>query len=426
MFLEYQLSAEALVRNVRNQLLSSHLGAGTAFNLGDDQLMVDRVQLLDSSELVRRQASFAVATSDGTVSVAGSKATLVLPVQVDLVEVDDLITNSATASTPFKKLPLKVLIDVTASVHQAQARLRFAFESIDFGLAGALVDEATRAQINSVVAAQIPPTSRVIDVHALQSVMGGMSMKVTNAGATTNDNGELLAVRIEINGDGKQISEWTEFFNHYQSKLPSGHDWSLLIDQQLLRKSISAQVQAGLSGSSAQFALRSGINTSWIPWASSFNVTFSGEAINACTCLWGEIDVDVDVTNSLALSVPGRDTLRLRLHLDYDLNDLEVFCCILTATLFWPIVGIIYGAKEPGALLGYVGGPALVFIGACVLTSNESLVSGSLDAISMGGEPQKLDDTTRQWDVPFTMDMGKLGGVYHLDRLLPLDRKSVV
>lgn len=238
MFLEYQLSAETLARNIRNQLLGGSLGAGTSLDYDGEQLMVDRVQLLEPTELVRRPQTFIISTNDGRLNVSGYKASLALSVQVDLVKVLDLLANSGAASEPFRTLQFKAFIDVTVSAKNNQAHLKFAFESIDFGPAGALLDDTQREQINGLVATQVTSIDRVIDIHAIRDLLGGAPVSITNAGATTNSDGNMLVVRIEVNGDGNQFNAWTKFFNSYQRNFVSASDWALLIDEQLLRESI--------------------------------------------------------------------------------------------------------------------------------------------------------------------------------------------
>jgi hypothetical protein len=42
---------------------------------------------------------------------------------------------------------------------------------------------------------------------------------------------------------------------------------------------------------------------SWKPSTPGLDVTFNGDVINACTCFWSTIDVNVDVTVTVRLSI---------------------------------------------------------------------------------------------------------------------------
>lgn len=133
-------------------------------------------------------------------------------------------------------------------------------------------------------------------------------------------------------------------------------------------------------------------------------MSFSGEVIDACTCLWGEIDVDVDVTMTAKLSVPQDNVLRMHCTIEHDANDLEVFCCAMTAAQFWPIVGALMldkGMVDWGELLGGVLlGPLAVFIGAIVKASSQT---PDFEA----SEPcQKLSDEEFQCDQPGSINAG--------------------
>ena len=74
-------------------------------------------------------------------------------------------------------------------------------------------------------------------------------------------------------------------------------------------------------------------------------MTFNGELIDACLCFFHPIDVDIDVTSIITLSLPHENVLRTDIRTTYDADDAEVFCCALTAGLFLPVVIAIYMAE---------------------------------------------------------------------------------
>jgi hypothetical protein len=413
MYFEFQLSITMLGAVVRNQLHYQALCYASSFPYQTDTLLINRILVLENTSLRREPAQLVVQTADGTTSVSGSKCVLVQPLQFELVTQADALA-SGPASAPIKYSPsIELLVDIIAFSDGSTAFLQLSVNGVDFGALGPLADTTTREAIVKALQDGFGTVTRAVDMYALQSLMPGVPLVATNAGATTTSAGDVLVLRVEVNGTADPVGQWTDFYNSYDTNLAGAHDWGLLIDKNLLIAGIKQKLGASLAASSDKFSLDSGPAATWKPSWPGFDIAFSGEVINACTCAWGELDVNVDVSSAVTLSVPTTDVLRTRVHTTYDASDVETFCCALTAGLFWPVVGLIYLSKEKvnfgQYLLGYLAGPVGVFIAVCVIAGNQSVVS-NLDATC-----HKVDDETVQCDQPTTFGFGALGGAYHLE-----------
>jgi hypothetical protein len=87
----------------------------------------------------------------------------------------------------------------------------------------------------------------------------------------------------------------------------------LFLDKQLLIGTNTGLFNASFEEQAQdnKFSLESGPDVLYMFGAAPlFMVTFSGEAINACICLWGEIDLNVDLTANITLGVQRRMSCR--------------------------------------------------------------------------------------------------------------------
>jgi hypothetical protein len=427
MILEFQLSSDTLGRIVRNLLHNIDLCVKDSFTFLNNQWMIDRILVLPTTSLGRQPASVTIHVNDYPLTLEGcSKAVLAQPLQLNIVKVSDLTANGPSPTTPAFSPQFTILLDITASVENGEAILQFSFNSIDFETTQpetfkALIDPATQTWIQNLVGSKVPPVKRKIDViENLQSIpiLKDILLSTTNAGVTASKGGEILLLRVEMNGAAEQVPDWRNFYTYYNRNLVGTGNWAMLIDKDILILAIKKTIGASLADVKDKFALDGGINVSWKPAVGPvFDIEFSGEVIDACTCLWGEIDVNVDVSTTIDLQAGSADTIYMGATTTYDSNDLEVACCALTATAFWPVVGLIYMGKDEASinlgtyLLGYVLSPlGFSFIAVCVLAGNQSITK----YLTLPGGCKKVDDETFSCQWPFAINMGAFGGMFHL------------
>jgi hypothetical protein len=413
MYFEFQLSSDVLCRIIRNQIHQVDLGMTETFTLFGGS-MVDHIEVETTTTLERRARSFSVQIGDTTSTINGQGAVIVQPLKLALVKIADLVTNGSAPTTPFLSVEISFVVRVDATASGGSVQLQYAFDSIDFGpVVGAFLTDAQKQDITNNVQSKFSPIARTIDTSSIQANMPDVPIQITNAGAVATSDGAAFILRVEIGGG--DLATWTDFYNTYDRNLLSGRDWAMLMDKDLLIPGIQKSLQDKLAGGSDQFALESDIDVAWRPdKGPDFEVSFSGEVIDACSCFFVDIDVDVDISCSLLFQAPGSDTLRMHITTDYDTNDLEVFCCALTSALFWPVVGIVYlaeGKTNFGQyLLGWVITPIGTFIATCVIAGDQSMA----DQMTKSGTCTKVDDKTVDCDQSFTLNMGTLGGSYHL------------
>ena len=413
MFFEFQMSVDILGRILRNEIHQTDLGIAQTFDLLGQIAMVDHIIVKTSTALERADESFTIHVGNATQQVNGQKAVIVQPLQLNLVMVSDLEMNGSAPTAPNMTPEIKILVDVKARANNGNAELQFLFDTIDFGIIDGFLSTQQKQDIINTVQGKFPTITRTIDTSSLQDILPGTTIQISNAGATCTSDGLVLILRVESGGGTAAF--WTAFYNTYDRNLLGNRDWALLIDKDLLIPNIRKTLQDKLAGAADKFSLESNIDVSWSPQLGPiFDIAFSGEVIDACSCFFVDIDMDVDVTCTVLLQVPGSDTLRMHIVTDYDANDLEVFCCALTSALFWPVVGIIYMAEDKANFgeyaLGYLIGPLGMFIATCVLAGNQSIA----DQLTKDGTCVKVDDKTVNCDQSFTLQMGAFGGTYHL------------
>lgn len=413
MFFEFQLATTVLGRILRNQIRQVDLGISQSFDLLGNPAMVDHINVGDDTSLIREDGSFSIHVGNNTQQINGQKAVISQPLTLNLVHISDLEANGAAPTPPAMSPQIKLLVAVTAQANNGNAELKFAFDNIDFGIIAGFLTDAQKQDIINTVQGRFPDITRTIDTSSLQSLLPGTVIQITNAGAISTSDGNALILRVEVGGG--TAASWTAFYNSYDRNLLNGGDWALLIDQGILVPAIQKILKDKLAGAADKFTLESNVDVSWMPALGPFfSIGFSGEVIDACSCFFVDIDMDVDVTCGLLLQVPSQDKLRMHITTDYDANDLEVFCCALTSALFWPVVGIIYMAEDKANFgeyaLGYLIGPLGMFIATCVIAGDQSIA----DQLTKDGSCVKVDDKTVNCDQSFNLQMGALGGSYHL------------
>ena len=116
--------------------------------------------------------------------------------------------------------------------------------------------------------------------------------------------------------------------------------WTMQVHSLLLRQAASSQLLWALDGQDS-FALEEGPTTEFLIGSSGvarIEIDFSGEAIDACQCLWDMIDLDVDVHTTVYFTLTAPDAIHGEMQIEFDLSKIEVVCCAITASLLWFMV----------------------------------------------------------------------------------------
>ena len=416
MQIELQLAAGNFLNSTKNFIKSIPICTGQQFQISGQTVYIDKVIVTDAISLSDESYFFNVNTSNGIQAIPGWRPIIRQEVEVKLVTENNLIESGVNEAPAFQSGKIDLLISLTALLdNDGEPFLRIRFESVDYRSLAGLLSEETKETIEDLIRDHFNQEDRPIDTGAIEQLVDDIDISITNVGVAINTNASVLFIRLEANGDGNQLTNWDFFFNHSHTSRISSRQWALIFDKELLEESIRIRVRNQLNDSD-KFDLQTSVSVSW-SWSSGakFNVSFSGEVIDACTCFFSEIDVDTDIDTVVTLSVPHNDTLRTHMYTTYDADDGEVFCCALTAGLFWPIVGIIYLADEDNDVnFGhYIAGILFAFwipmIGAAVAAGDQS-TSKYFDDIDENCE--KINDEVVQCEQDLNLNFGDIGGVF--------------
>ena len=319
-------------------------------------------------------------------------------VTVHLVTVSDLETNG-DQPTPTLALPLTVTFDLRFDVSGSGTALTLSYQSVS-----SLVSDPRIAALDPVLRNHLPPQTEALDLVSLVSALGVTGSPVV-AGAAVSGDGSLVEFRLELSdvaASGNLVS-WEGFFTGGPDPdFTKSHDWAVWVSVDGLESSMKKLFTDGLKANSASFSLVSEVDVAWQPGEPpSLVVTFNGNAIDACTCFWNKIDVNVDVTITITFSIDSGQ-IRYDIHVDHSSNGLQLFCCEITSALFWPFVGAVMLADKDIDVGEYVGGwlagPLGVFIAAVVAASTQST---QIPTSSLQGTCTKDDDSHLHCLVPF-------------------------
>ena len=200
MFFEFQLSSDTLARIFRNQLHSLHLSVADSFSYAGMSLMVNRILILNTTSLRRMPSDVNFQVDGNKQTIQGFKAVIAQPLKFELVSEADLISNGPTPSTPIFSPELTILIDVTASEEIvvdknnkdkeiSTAQILFSFNSIEWGQYDQIIDDATKQQIENIISSRVKPIKRQLDTGSIDSLLDGVPLLITNAGATASSDG---------------------------------------------------------------------------------------------------------------------------------------------------------------------------------------------------------------------------------------------
>ncbi len=309
----------------------------------------------------------------GNLSVPTHAVAYSQDVTVHIVQLSDLVANDSAPTTTIG-LPLTVIFDLRFDVSGTSTAFTLTYQSVTSPVASA--DQLK--QLDSILKGHLPPQTEALDLVALTAGLGVVGSPA-QAGAGVSDDGSLVEFRLELTSvaTSDNFVAWEGFFGSGPDTdftAAGNDDWALWMTVDGLEESLSALFKNGLKGSTS-FSLDSDVDVAWQPSTPELVVTFNGDVINACTCFWSTIDVNVDVTVSIRFSIES-GLIRYDVHTDHSSNQWELFCCELTSALFWPVIGAIMmgnGQIDVGDyVLGWLGGPLGVFIAGIVAASTQS------------------------------------------------------
>jgi len=377
---EFQLSVAAFGSIVRSRLLGMDLwkadediddGRATESDL-NSRYVVDHITV-DTTTTLQRQLAFNRKTFQET-SAATQQAVLspklLFQVAVPFMQVrqrmtvwiaswHDLDANQEKAS-PVKGFPIDVVFNVSASVANVsqggspKVMLSYAYDYVCPAFPGvspadflAHLPPDGQDEIRKIMPkldkqlSAYAPAATEFDVGMLKSTPQTSGLgNVRLAALATNTAGDMVALRLLLDGVPDLGSIDESFFMQDPPRLLGNGDWAFLIDKQVLRQVAADQVAQSIS-SVPKFKLLFGPNIDWRPESPGLHVHTRGVVEDVCTTLTGYQDMDVYADVDTVFSVPPEgDTLIVssKLHPGPARFGQELYC-FASLGLLWPILG---------------------------------------------------------------------------------------
>ena len=342
-----------------------------------------------------------------TVPIPGSKLQLLQPIKVYVANLDDVKKNAGGKNTTFSEMEIKIKLGLSISLQPTRGlplkpdtklppRFCLSFDDLEFGVGveSLLTPEQKKSIADSVrdkVKDREKEMCQIVDLTSSLSEMLGGKPDIINVGISAYgpwDSVGSIAIRLEVRDPTPTLEprysipeSWKRFYSgDITSDLDgsledlSKMDWSIFIDQKIFVSAIVSKFKPQIS-SSRIFSLKDGPHGEWHNSRTEFGpdetfvtsnglalvvIKFSGEAIDACDCLWGKIDVNVDVTIHTELLIKKPGLFQIHAQIGWESNQLELFCCEVTLGFQGALLGAWFGSwfgpigAVTGAIIGFI------------------------------------------------------------------------
>jgi len=314
----------------------------------------------------------------GITNVSCNSLRLVQPVMVYFTTMADLqAANGGPPATNSGPLSLKFTLDFERTFNFTSRKWEDLL-TVTYDSLGPVLDPSIDAhQIDAALRAQLQPVSTPIDVTGALTSLGTLPETVW-VGIAASDDFERVELRLEMHVGGttgtSDSAGWQQFYQQQNlDDLVHNNDWAMFLDKDMVTGGALSIVKDSIM-SAAGFTLKTGPNAIWNAGGPGITITFNGDALDACTCLFGKIDVNVDVTINITLKVQDHQLIQ-DLLLSHSSNQLQLFCCEISAAFFWPIIG---GEMLDGGsitvvefLAGMAFGPLAIFLTSVIVAGGK-------------------------------------------------------
>jgi hypothetical protein len=440
MSFELQLSSAIFARVIRNRLKrQANLCVDYPFVLDSPfdkligRLVVDQIIVSDETKIQReKRLKRLTSTTFEEIDNASQNLALLLPtnypiyivpymqvsqgIDVVLVREDELIANGTEPSKPFITLRLFPTFNISAQVpDQTQGgsqtiSLAYTLAYIHPGNVSPYVSDAQLQQIEALVGGIALPAitidlSPIASTATLQNNSQNLPFpNIINAGIATNDNGSIVALRLESDIYRSPVRLGRTFFENGPDDLLNGKDWAFQVDDDVLIDGVhdlSVNALSKIPG----IKLRSGPVVRWEPGGPAAVISVRVEVTDACPFFGYDIDMDVNVSVRSTFSIPPGipDILRIRHRVEGTPAKFgEELGCAVTAGLLWPFMGplLLKDENPTNALSGYLAGllvPPLLRIAAVIFAIETKTLEKDVSE-HIGDNCRKIDDKTYECD----------------------------
>jgi hypothetical protein len=324
--LRVQFSANAF-RGLARSRLQKQL---TCIGKATDEQQIDWLEIGYGLQIrPGAQVNMTVPAATGPQTVASHKVELWQPVVVHTTTLTAL-RQAGPNPSPTVDRPVWVVLDAGVSANGQQLLLNF--DRLE-----PQSDPEVRQAQAAIQGSTSPMPVDLPDVVAALGELAPSGASVLLAALQADVN--VVEIRIELGtGAVADPASWAAFLAGSIDDIVGLQDWAVLVDREILKKPIQTRLAAALN--TDRFRITSPVSVEFSAPGGSprLDIGFSGTAISVCTCPFNDGDVDTDV--SLVGSFSAEDgQVRIDFAIDHDANDLQLFCCEVTAGLLWPYVG---------------------------------------------------------------------------------------
>src|SRR6266568_9528937 len=301
-------------------------------------LFLTRVQFLEVTEIFSGPPRTVAYPNNGPQEAVfqGTRIGLKLKFRVTASQLD-----ASDDPVPFADQEGNATIALDLRVQNGADSLVIEVLETDFDTILALVGVG-KAEMSNLLAAGVTDLGLLSQISDISKALKDFA-SVRHIDAGYNPANDRVEIRIEVSTgtpSAGMFDLWTQFYANAFDDLTGGAGWGLFFDQRigasLMNRSITAEIDA-----SSEFRRDGAVSVFWNAAAPGYHASVEGEVIDACQCLWGQIDLDVRVWMDLNFSLTG-NKLRTDLWFDHKITDVaEAACCVITTSLLFPIFGVV-------------------------------------------------------------------------------------
>lgn len=317
---EFQIQSSKLIELVQHRLLEEEVCVQSSFSLP-----------LQSGQFVLDHVAF-----PGPVQVqrAGQQIQFVVPVRIYTKEQSCIYDPNcgATDYTPSSPLSPNLILDLNATVDEDnKLNLCVEFNSMKLGAQTVDLNSLDPALASSLGGLLTPKCSKVDVMKSLKKLLKS-DRAVKQVGVSANQDLSRIAVRIELdepaNPDAAPSAAWAGFFSGQISPSASGMQWSLFMNQTLLKQALAARFATSISAQ-PDIEILQGPSASYTPLASAgAQVQLDMELEIDAGCPFNNIGIDPAIV-TLHLFAQQSDPNIIKSHgnLFTDVVDADVVAC---------------------------------------------------------------------------------------------------
>ncbi|MEJ7575963.1 MAG: hypothetical protein WKF74_03045 [Pyrinomonadaceae bacterium] len=323
----------------------------------DAKLMLARVEFLEVTELFAASQRSVNYPNSGPQEHIFEKSRLGLKLKFRVTSTQLNATNDPGAEETREGF-VSVALDVV--VQNGKDYLSLEVLETDFDSLLSLAGVGKQEMSNLLGAGQVE-LGLLDHINSLAKDIGSFLM-LRHADLGFDIAADRVELRVEFQSSAvpspSAYAEWGQFYSNSLESITGAGAWAFLIDQRIGTELLSRVITAAVDGT-GQFNRDGDISVRWDGGLPGYRASIEGEVIDACQCLWGEIDLDMRFWADAKFSLQN-NRLRVDINVDHKVTDVaESACCVLTSVALFPIIGLGLTIKGEITWYEYLVGLAL-------------------------------------------------------------------